>query len=170
MTSNVILRLAENDDARTASDVRVRAAQVRAFRAQVWPPQRPAAPPPPPAPRKVPAPVLLALPARAEAVPGRITVRLVVAATAAHFGIAAEDLLSDRRTQPLCRRRQIAMYVAHRTTGRSLVFIGHKLGGRDHTTILHGVRAVRALIEAGEVETIAAVDAIVGKLMGGANG
>jgi len=114
--------------------------------------------------------VVLTLPARSEAVPGRITVRLVLEVTAAHFGMTAADLLSDRKTQPLCRRRQIAMYVVHRLAGRGTPFIAHHMNRRDHTTILHGVRAVKALVDAGDVETIAAVDAIVEKLTGGANG
>jgi hypothetical protein len=103
------------------------------------------------------------------AIPGRIMVRLALEVTAAHFGLKVDDLLSDRRTQPLCRRRQIAMYVAHRTTGRSLPFIGKKMGGKDHTTILHGIRTVKVLIDNRDEETVAAVDAIVEQLTGGAH-
>ena len=110
--------------------------------------------------------MVLELPARSEALPGRITVRLVLEVTAAHFGITADDLRSDRRTQPLSRRRQIAMYVAHRLAGRGTPFIARHMNRRDHTTILHGVRAVKALIDAGDVETNAAVDAIVSRLTG----
>jgi chromosomal replication initiator protein len=123
-------------------------------------------PAPPPAPEPV-APV----PALAEtlpAVPGRITVRLVLETTAEHFGTTVEALVSDSRKQPLCHRRQIAMYVAHRLTGRSLPFIADKIGGRDHTTILHGIRAVKTLLDAGDAETVAAVNVIIEKLTGGA--
>ena len=54
---------------------------------------------------------------------------------------------------------------------RSLPFIGKKIGGRDHTTVLHGVRLVKSLIEAGDAETIAAVDQIIERLQvrGGAH-
>jgi chromosomal replication initiation ATPase DnaA len=89
--------------------------------------------------------------------PGRILVRRAIKATAEHFGTSADALVSARRTRPLVRWRQVAMYVARETTGRSLPFIGKRIGGRDHTTILHGVRVVKGLILAGDAETIAAV-------------
>jgi chromosomal replication initiator protein len=96
--------------------------------------------------------------------PGRITVRHVVEVTAAHFKMSVEALLSPRRTQPLTRRRHVAMFVARRLTSRSLPYIAAKMGKQDHTTILHGVRNIAALIEAGHAETIAAVTAIVAQL------
>jgi hypothetical protein len=150
---------------RTAADVRGRTAQVQAFRARVWPLQRPT----PPAPQPAPEPAALAgpvLPALSTVLPGRITVRLVLDVTAAHFGVTVEALLSDTRKQPTCHRRQVAMYVAHRLTGRSLVFIGRKFGDMHHTTVLHGVRVVKALVDAGDTETVEAVTAIVEKLTG----
>jgi hypothetical protein len=104
------------------------------------------------------------------AAPDRITVRRVLEATAQHFDLTVETLVSGSRKLPLPRQRQIAMYVAHAKTGRSFPFIGSKIGGRNHTTILHGVRAVKALIDAGDAETIAAVNRIVELLPGDANG
>jgi hypothetical protein len=170
MTSYVCLRFAENDGARTAADVRARAAQVRAFRDRVWPSQPPRLAKPPAAqsarigrPTVIP---LAALPAPSEASSGRITVRRVLKITAAYFGITAADLLSDRRTKPLCRRRQIAMHVARRLTGSSLPSIGMQMGGRDHTTILHGVRTVEILLDNRDEETVIAVNAIVKRLAG----
>jgi Bacterial dnaA protein helix-turn-helix len=168
-------------DCRTAAEVRARAAHVRAFRDRVWPLQRPAAPPA--LQLAAPAPAL-ALPALAgdlkamqarllalvpPSVPGRATVRRVLEVTAAHFDLTVEALLSDSRGKSLCHRRQIAMWVARRLTGRSLPFIARHIGGRDHTTILHGHRAVTALIEAGDAGTIEDVNVIAGKLVGGAH-
>ena len=160
----------------TAADVRVRAAQVRAFRARVWPLQRPAALPASDAPAvQGPAPSMLAshdidaLRARLRALtppvsPGRITVRRVLEMTAEHFGTTVGALLSERRTQSLSRPRQIAMFVARKVTARSLPFIGRRMGDRDHTTILHGWRAVRSLIDSGDAGTIAAVVRIIEQL------
>jgi chromosomal replication initiator protein len=101
---------------------------------------------------------------------GRITIRRVLEVTADHFGTPLRDLVSHCRTQPLVRRRQVAMYVARETTGRGTPFIGRHMG-RDHTTILHGVRVVKGLIEAGDAETIAAVNQIIERLQvtGGAH-
>jgi hypothetical protein len=135
---------------RTADDVRARAAETQAFRARVWPLQRPAA-----SPRPAPVRTVEARP------PGRIMVRRVLEVTAEHFSTTVEALVSDSRKRPLVRQRQIAMYVAHQLTGRGLVFIGDKMGGRDHTTVLHGVRAVKALLDAGDADTVEAVNAIV---------
>jgi chromosomal replication initiator protein len=101
--------------------------------------------------------------------PGRITVRRVLDVTAEHFGLTVEHLAVRRRHHKLVHRRQVAMYVARKVTGRSLPFIAEKLGGFDHTTILHGVRTVQARIDAGDAKTISAVNAIVAQVTGGAN-
>ena len=95
---------------------------------------------------------------------GRILVRRVIKATAEHFGTTPDDLLSAGQTRPLTRRRQVAMYVARKMTGRSLFFIGRKIGDRHHTTVRHCVRAVRGLLDAGDAEMVAAVGAIMGRL------
>lgn len=154
---------------RTMADIRARAQIVSAFRARNWPHRRPVAPLPPPLPpAATSAPVALALP-ELPAVPGRIPVRAVLAATAAKFGLTVEDLTSHQRTQPLVKRRQLAMFVAHGLTGRSSVFIGRVFGGRDHSTILHGVRAVQALLESSDAGTIEAVNQLVALTTGGAH-
>lgn len=46
------------------------------------------------------------------------------------------------------RPRQVAMYLTRRETGRSLPEIGREFGGRDHTTVLHGIRRVESLLRA----------------------
>jgi chromosomal replication initiation ATPase DnaA len=111
-----------------------------------------------------PAPAFPALAGQLPVMPGRILVRRAIKATAEHFGTSPDVLVSARRTRPLVRWRQVAMYVAREVTGRSLPFIGRKIGGRDHTTILHGVRVVKGLILAGDAETIAAVNQITERL------
>jgi hypothetical protein len=172
----------------TAADVRARIAQVRVWRDRVWPSQRPwlAAPPQPvPAPdasnalETLPPALIDAVAGMSPAadndnmalVPGRITVRHVVEVAAQHFKTTAEALQSHCRAQPITRQRQVAAFVARQTTARSLPFIGKKMGGRDHSTILHAVRTVQARIDAGDADTIAAVDAIVARIQttGGAN-
>jgi hypothetical protein len=156
----------------TAADVWARAAQVRAFRARVWPPQRPALSVSAAPAVQVPALPMLAsqdidalrarlLAQALPALPGRITVRRVLEVTAGHFRTTVDALLSERRTQSLSRPRQIAMFVARKVTGRSLPFIGLRMGGRDHTTILHGMRAVQSLIDSGDAGTIVAIVRII---------
>jgi chromosomal replication initiation ATPase DnaA len=56
------------------------------------------------------------------------------------------DIRSQRRTKAVVRARQIAMYLAKTMTEQSLPELGRRFGGRDHTTILHGVRKIEGLI------------------------
>lgn len=63
-----------------------------------------------------------------------------------HFAIKLQDLLGDRRNRQLARPRQVAMYLAKTLTTKSLPDIGRSFGGRDHTTVLHAVRKIEALM------------------------
>lgn len=56
------------------------------------------------------------------------------------------DILSPRRTAQVVRARQIAMYLAKKLTDRSLIEIGRRFGGRDHTTVLHSIRKISGLV------------------------
>ena len=78
--------------------------------------------------------------------PGRI-----LAATAEAFGVSISDLEGPRRHQPLARARQIAMYIVREMTDLSLPKIGGLFGGRDHTTVLHGINTVSRLMTEDEV-------------------
>ncbi len=64
---------------------------------------------------------------------------------AEHFNIRLSDMLGPKRTRTLTRPRQIAMYLAKSLTSRSLPEIGRRFGGRDHTTVMHGVRKIEEL-------------------------
>ena len=57
------------------------------------------------------------------------------------------EMLSQRRSRPLARPRQIAMYLSKKLTTRSLPEIGRKFGGRDHTTVIHAVKKIDELKE-----------------------
>ena len=54
-------------------------------------------------------------------------------------------MLSQRRSRPLARPRQIAMYLAKKLTTRSLPEIGRKFANRDHTTVIHAVKTIDKL-------------------------
>jgi hypothetical protein len=66
---------------------------------------------------------------------------------ASEFGISVQAMISERRTANIVLPRQIAMFLAKETTLRSLPEIGRRFGNRDHTTALHAVCKIRALIE-----------------------
>jgi chromosomal replication initiator protein len=66
----------------------------------------------------------------------------VLCAVATAFGVSVADLIGPRRPQQLAQARQAAMWLLWRAEPRwSLVAIGHELGGRNYTTVMHGVAA-----------------------------
>ncbi|HZV23916.1 MAG TPA: chromosomal replication initiator protein DnaA [Luteimonas sp.] len=65
-----------------------------------------------------------------------------------YYGLQIKDLLSKRRTRSLARPRQVAMALAKELTEHSLPEIGDAFAGRDHTTVLHACRQIKALMEA----------------------
>jgi len=64
---------------------------------------------------------------------------------AEHYNIRLTDLVGPKRVRTVARPRQVAMYLAKQMTSRSLPEIGRRFGGRDHTTIMHGVRKIEEL-------------------------
>ncbi|GAB3044666.1 chromosomal replication initiator protein DnaA [Stenotrophomonas tumulicola] len=64
-----------------------------------------------------------------------------------YYGLQIKDLLSKRRTRSLARPRQVAMALTKELTEHSLPEIGDAFAGRDHTTVLHGCRQIRTLME-----------------------
>ncbi len=62
-----------------------------------------------------------------------------------HYNIRLGDLVGPKRTRIYARPRQVAMYLCKKMTERSLPEIGRHFGGRDHTTILHGIRRIETL-------------------------
>jgi chromosomal replication initiator protein len=75
-----------------------------------------------------------------------ITAPAIMAATAAYFGLTVEDLCGTSRGRALVTARQIAMYLCRELTDLSLPKIGAQFGGRDHTTVMHADRKIRALM------------------------
>jgi len=76
----------------------------------------------------------------------QITSGLIMAQTAAYFGLTIDDLCGQSRTHQLVNARQIAMYLCRELTDLSLPKIGQQFGGRDHTTVMHADRKVRTLM------------------------
>ncbi|MFD3479602.1 chromosomal replication initiator protein DnaA [Streptomyces sp. NPDC058695] len=75
-----------------------------------------------------------------------ITATAIMAATADYFGLTVEDLCGSSRSRVLVTARQIAMYLCRELTDLSLPKIGAQFGGRDHTTVMHADRKIRALM------------------------
>ena len=88
-----------------------------------------------------------------------ITPELIIDIVAEHFNIKSEDILSQKRSADIVYPRQIAMYLCKNMTDSPLDTIGSLLGGRDHSTIIHGIKKVTDEYEKNEttrnmIETI----------------
>ncbi len=82
----------------------------------------------------------------------KITVEEIQRRVAEHYNIRLSDMIGPKRLRTYARPRQIAMYLAKQLTSRSLPEIGRRFGGRDHTTVLHGVKRVEELkIQDGQI-------------------
>jgi chromosomal replication initiator protein len=87
----------------------------------------------------------------------------VVAAVARYYGVTAEDLCGKSRRPQMAWARQVAMFLLRELTPCSLLQAGAALGGRDHTTVLHGCVKVGETL-AASANKRAEVAAIRGEL------
>ena len=68
--------------------------------------------------------------------------------TVAHYySVSIDDIVGRDRSKEIMLPRHMAMYLVREETDASLPEIGQRLGGRDHTTILHGCDKMSNLIE-----------------------
>ena len=74
--------------------------------------------------------------------PGDLSLRRVFRVVARHHELDVEDLVGPSRRRAVASARSLAMYLARVLTPKSLYAIGAACGGRDHTTVMHGVRVV----------------------------
>ncbi len=75
----------------------------------------------------------------------KVTVEEIQRKVSDHYNIRLSDMLGPKRLRNFARPRQIAMYLCKQMTTRSLPEIGRRFGGRDHTTVMHGVRRIEDL-------------------------
>ncbi len=76
-----------------------------------------------------------------------ITLTRIIDVVIDHYGVKLTDLQSKRRQKSISLPRQVCMYLARKHTRYSLEEIGGYFGGRDHTTVMHAVRAIRERCE-----------------------
>lgn len=82
----------------------------------------------------------------------QVTPELIIDVVSEHFNIPLTELKSSKRSARITNARQIAMYLCRTMTDAPLKAIGNLLGGRDHSTVNHGVDKVER--EAKEDETL----------------
>lgn len=76
-----------------------------------------------------------------------LTVEQIIAAVSKFYRMGAEILIGRKRNKDVAAARHMAMYLAREETGASLPQIGEALGGRDHTTVMHGWEKIASQIE-----------------------
>ena len=80
----------------------------------------------------------------------QITPELILEVVSEHFSITISDLKSGKRNSNIAIPRQVAMYLCRTMTDTPLKSIGIMLGGRDHSTVSHGVEKVAEEIKSDE--------------------
>ncbi len=91
--------------------------------------------------------------------PKEITPQLIIEVVSEHFQISLDQMISKNRSSDIAKPRQIAMYLCKNMTDIPLDTIGSLLGGRDHSTIIHGIKKISEEYETNEttkslIETI----------------
>ena len=76
----------------------------------------------------------------------KLSIEEIQRKVAEHYNVRLSDLIGPKRLRTIARPRQVAMYLSKQLTPRSLPEIGRRFGGRDHTTIMHGVRKIEELM------------------------
>jgi chromosomal replication initiator protein len=74
-----------------------------------------------------------------------VTIENIQKTVADYYKLRMADLLSKRRSRSVARPRQVAMALAKELTTHSLPEIGDAFGGRDHTTVMHACKRIKAL-------------------------
>lgn len=78
-------------------------------------------------------------------------------AVASYYRLSLDEIEGPKRDRRIAHPRQVAFYLSKQMANASTVAIGRRYGGRDHTTVMHGLRAVKGRMDsdlAGEIEHI----------------
>jgi chromosomal replication initiator protein len=75
--------------------------------------------------------------------PKKIAVQAIQKTVAQHFDIPIDSLRAKTRIARVVIARQVGIYLSRELTELSLVEIGKRFGGRDHSTVLHAIEKVK---------------------------
>jgi hypothetical protein len=142
-------------DCRTAEDVIANYRAIKAKMAALKPYQPPVEIKPEPVaipiverePEPEPIPVVVVAPPRTDAEPAVPTLATIIQCVCRRYRVSAIDIKSARRTAAVVLPRQIVFYFGRSLTLLSLPQIGRLCGGKDHTSVLHGVRKIARLAQ-----------------------
>jgi len=77
----------------------------------------------------------------------KISIESIQAHVSEYYRLKISDLKSKRRHRNLAVPRQVAMYLCKTHLAASFPEIGHKFGGKDHTTVMHAVQKIRKCVD-----------------------
>ena len=80
----------------------------------------------------------------------RVTAQELLDAVSAYFEVKPTQLKGPKRDRPIARPRQVYMYLAKTELGLTYDDVGGSLGGRDHTTVMHGVETITQELSTNE--------------------
>jgi chromosomal replication initiator protein len=79
-----------------------------------------------------------------------LTLKKIALSVAEFYHISIDDLLKQSRRKEYVKPRQVAMYLARKEMNSSFPTIGDFFGGRDHTTVMHGVEKIENILTSDE--------------------
>ena len=94
-----------------------------------------------------------------------LTANRIIKCVAEHFNLSLLDICSTKKAKEIAYPRQIAMYLCRTLTGTTLDQIGKELGGKDHTTIMHGEKKIMDQLNSGDEKLTATIEVLKKKLI-----
>lgn len=82
------------------------------------------------------------------------SLKLILQCVSMHLNVGTIDIISERRTLNLIYPRHLCYWLMRSMTTKTLTVIGRSLGGRDHTTIMHGCRKINDLVLSGDKQVM----------------
>ena len=79
-----------------------------------------------------------------------VTPGLIMNVVSEHFNVSIADLKGKKRNSEIVLPRQVFMYLCNELTDEPLKSIGIELGGKDHSTVSHGVQKIESLLQEDE--------------------
>ena len=71
-----------------------------------------------------------------------ITPEIIMSVVAEHLGVSVADIKSKKRTKSIAQARQVVMYLCRVLTDKGLQDIGNVVGGKNHSTVINGIKQV----------------------------
>jgi len=79
-----------------------------------------------------------------------VPIESIQKAVASHFSLRVSDLKAKKKTKQIVLARQIAMYLSRKLSKLSLIEIGERFGGKDHSTVLHGINKIENQVQSDQ--------------------